>query len=264
MTRVWSQMQFARTLMATTMKASLEQRGAFAIQVLFMMLNNATFFVFWWALMQRVPTLRGWTLGDITLLFGICAAGFGLAVTVAGGVQHLGLFIEDGQLDTLLTQPRPVLPYALGLRLQPAGIGDFLSGLLFIAWSGVVSWQSTPFVLFAIVTSAIVFVATGVVFFSLGFWLGRVDTLARHLWELVIMFSCYPEPLFGGVLRLLLFTALPAGFIGYVPVRFVQAPSWTTALVLLTAATVYVTIAVTVFDRGVRRYSSGSRFGTFG
>jgi hypothetical protein len=42
----------------------------------------------------------------------------------------------------------------------------------------------------------------------------HVDTLAGHLWELVVMFSCYPEPLFGGVLRLLLFTVLPAGFIG--------------------------------------------------
>lgn len=234
------------------------------MQVLFMMLNNLTFFVFWWALMQRVPNLRGWTLADINVLFGMCAAGFGLAVTVAGGVQHIGLFIENGQLDTLLTQPRPVLPYALGLRLQASGIGDFLSGLLFIAFSGVVGWQAVPSVLFAIVTSAIVFVATGVVFFSLGFWLGRVDALARHLWDLLLMFSCYPEPLFGGVLRLLLFTALPAGFIGYVPVRFVREPSWTTAAILLTAAAAYATIAVVVFERGLRRYSSGSRFGTFG
>src|SRR6058998_2550208 len=92
-----------------------------------------------------------------------------------------------------------------------------------------------PFVVAAIVASALVFVACGIVFFSLAFWLGKVDTVARQLWELLITFSLYPEPLFGGVLRLALFTVLPAGFVGYVPARFVQKPSIADG-VLLTAA----------------------------
>ena len=55
------------------------------------------------------------------LLFGIVAVAVGLAVTVAGGVRHLGRLIDDGELDTLLTQPQPVLLHALGLRSQPPG-----------------------------------------------------------------------------------------------------------------------------------------------
>src|SRR5262245_50041185 len=106
------QAEFARALFATNLKSALMQRGAFLTQVVFMMLNNLTFFVFWWALMQRVPQIRGWRLGDIAVLFGVVAAGFGLGVTVGGGVRHLGRFIEGGDLDTLLTQPKPVLPYA--------------------------------------------------------------------------------------------------------------------------------------------------------
>ena len=94
-----------------------------------MALNNVTFFVFWWVLMQRTPSLRGWRLVDIQVLFGVVAAGYGLTVTLAGGVRYLGQAIEEGVLDTLLTQPRPVLLHALGLRLQPSGFGDMLSGL---------------------------------------------------------------------------------------------------------------------------------------
>ena len=93
-----------------------------------MALNNVTFFVFWWALMRHVTALRGWRLGDIQVLFGVVAAAFGLTVTVAGGVRHLGRLIEEGDLDTLLTQPRSVLVHALGLRSQPSGFGDLLSG----------------------------------------------------------------------------------------------------------------------------------------
>jgi ABC-2 type transport system permease protein len=228
-----------------------------------MALNNLAFFVFWWALMRRVPVLRGWRLVDVQVLFGIVAAAFGLAVTLAGGVRQLGRFIDEGELDTLLTQPRPVLLYALGLRSQASGVGDVLSGLVFIVWSGQLSWRALPLVGFAIVASALVFIACGVVFFSLAFWLGRVETLARQLWELLVMFSLYPEPLFGGMLRLALFTVLPAGFVGYVPAHLVRRPSLALMLLLTAATAVYVAIAIVVFDRGLRRYASGSRFGTF-
>src|SRR4051812_39257074 len=101
--------RFVRSLLTTNLKAALMLRGAFVMQVVFMVLNNLTFFVFWWVLMRRVPSLRGWRLGDIQVLFGVVAAGVGVAVTLAGGVRHLGRFIDDGALDILLTQPKPVL-----------------------------------------------------------------------------------------------------------------------------------------------------------
>src|SRR5262245_14869202 len=130
---------FPRALVATNVKATLALRSAFVIQVIFMALNNFTFFVFWWALMGHVTTLRGWRLGDIQMLYGVVAAAFGLTVTLAGGVRHLGRFIDDGDLDTLLTQPKSVLVKALGMRAQPSGFGDVISGLIFIAWSGQIS-----------------------------------------------------------------------------------------------------------------------------
>ena len=121
-----------------------------------------------------------------------------------------------------------------------------------------------PLLLLAIVTSAIVFLACGVLFFSLAFWLGKVDSLARQLWELLITFSLYPEPLFGGLLRLALFTILPAGFAAYVPVRVVQSPSPGDVMLLLASSGAYLWLAAKVFELGLRRYTSGSRFSTLG
>jgi ABC-2 type transport system permease protein len=261
---VANNLSFVRALVATNLKATLALRSAFVIQVGFMALNNFTFFVFWWALMVRVTTLRGWNLSDIELLFGIVAAAFGLTVTLAGGVRHLGRLIDDGALDTLLTQPKSVLVHALGMRAQPSGCGDLISGLIFVAWAGHVSWRTMPIVVVVIVASALIFVACGIVFFSLAFWLGRAETVATQLWELLVTFSLYPEPLFGGALRLVLFTLLPAGFVGYLPVRILRAPSFASVATLLLVAIAYLCAAVLLFDRGLRRYSSGSRFTTFG
>jgi ABC-2 type transport system permease protein len=264
MTRRSNLFGFVRALVVTNLKAALALRGAFAIQAVFMALNNFAFFVFWWALMRHVTTIRGWHLGDIQLLFGIVAASVGLTVTVAGGVRHLGGFIDDGDLDTLIAQPQPVLVHALLMRSQPAGFGDLVSGLIFVVWSGRVTWQSLPLVAAAVAASAIVFLATGIVFFSLAFWLGKIDSAARQLWDLLITFSLYPEPLFGGVLRLALFTVLPAGFVGYLPARIVQHASAGDVALLAAGAAGYLALAVVMFDRGLRRYASGSRFSTFG
>lgn len=264
MSRAANSLAFARALVATNLKATLALRGAFVVQVVFMALNNFTFFVFWWALMRHVPSIRGWRLGDIALLYGIVAVAFGLAVSLAGGVRHLGRFIEEGDLDTLLTQPRSVLVYALGLRSQPSGVGDVLSGMMFIFWSGEVSSSTLPLLVAAIVAGSLIFVACGIVFFSLAFWLGKVETVSRQLWELLITFSLYPEPLFGGALRLALFTLLPAGFVGYIPMRVVQTPSVQDMVLLVGGAIAYLGLAVMVFERGLRRYASCSRFSTFG
>ena len=255
---------FARALFATNLRSALALRGAFVIQALFMLVNNLTFFVVWWVLLRRVPDLRGWRLGDIAVLFGITATSFGLVITVAGGVRHLGRAIEEGELDTLLTQPKPALLYALGMRSNASGVGDMVSGVLFLAMSGHLTLMSAPLVVVLILASAATFLGCGIVFHSLPFWLGRTETVSRQLWDLTITFAMYPEPLFGGVLRLLLFTAIPAGFVSYLPARMLRDPSSVMLAAALGGALVHVAVAVWVFNRGVRRYTSGSRFVAFG
>jgi len=57
---------------------------------------------------------------------------------------------------------------------------------------------------------------------------------------------------------------LPAGFVGYLPARVVREPSIQNMSVLAIGAVVYLAAAVQLFDAGLRRYASGSRFSTFG
>jgi ABC-2 type transport system permease protein len=262
--RAWGTARFALALFATNLKSALALRGAFAMQAVFMLLNNVVFFVFWWVLLARVPQIRGWRLDDMEVLFGLTAVSFGLVVALAGGVRHLGECIEEGQLDTLLTQPKPTLLYAVGMRSRASGFGDVASGAAFLALSGHLSWSHAPAIILAIAAGAATIFASGVAFFSLSFWFARSETVARYLWELLITFSLYPEPLFGGALRLLLFTLLPAAFVAYLPVRLVTHPSLSAAALAAGGATAYLVAALWIFSRGVRRYASGSRFVTFG
>jgi len=252
--------RFSGALFATSLASAMAQRGAFLMQVGLMALNNAIFFTFWIVLFSRVPKIRGYGLSDVAVLYGVVAAGIGLAVTVAGGVRLLARFIHEGELDSLLSQPKPTLLYALGRRTLASGIGDVVSGIVMIVLSGVVGLSRVPVVVVAVLASALICVASCVLFNSIAFWLGRVETASRQLFESLITFSLYPEPLFGGAMRLLLFTLVPAGFVGYLPARLVSEPSGVLIAELVVAAMGYGAAAWFVFDRGLRAYSSGSRF----
>ncbi|MGH7678209.1 MAG: ABC transporter permease [Gemmatimonadaceae bacterium] len=257
-------MRFATALVSTSVRSAMAERGAFIMRVVLMAVNNAIFFTFWIVLLSRVPQIRGYELGDVAVLYGIVAVAHGLAWFFAGGIQQLARVIHDGELDALIAQPKPTLLYAVGSRSQPSGLGDMVSGLVMIGLSGRVGLLGTPLVIAAGVAGAIVLVSTAVVLHSAAFWLGRTETASRQLYECTLMFSLYPDTLFTGPMRWILFTLIPAGFVGYLPAELIRAPTAWTAVGIGLGVTAYAVLAARVFQRGLRAYSSGSRFATVG
>jgi ABC-2 type transport system permease protein len=115
-----------------------------------------------------------------------------------------------------------------------------------------------------VLSSTVTFTASCVIMFSLAFWVQKTHQLSRQLLDILITFSLYPEPLFDGGLRLLLFTLVPAGFVAYLPARVARGAGINELACMLGAALGYLWLARSVFRAGLRRYSSGSRFGVFG
>lgn len=254
-------LSFLVLLTDTNLRASLELRAAFLLQAAFMALNNLIYLMVWLVFFDRFHDLRGFGLPDMSLTYGIVASGFGLSVALAGGLRDLAKRVAEGDLDTYLGQPKPVLLQALCSRTVASGWGDLLSGLLMIVWSGRVPIERAPFVVLAILLSSSVFVSAGVWFSSAAFWLGPVDSLSRTLWEFLITFSVYPEPIFGGGVRLLLYTVLPAAIAGYLPAQLVRSPTWPHCASAIAGAFAVGAVAFASFDRGLRRYESGNLVG---
>lgn len=254
-------MRFAIALLKINLAAAFALRGAFWLQASMMLVNNLLFFVFWWVLFERFEELRGWRLGDVAVLFGVSAAGYGLAAIVAGGVHDLARRIEGGELDPMLTLPRSVLVQAAAARTRPDGWGDVATGVVLVAMSGHLhglAWITAPL---AAICSAITFAAAGIVAHSAAFWLGRVEDLARQATELLITFGIYPPPLFGWTLKLVLFTVLPAAFVSYLPAELVRSFELGTLAGMVAGTAAWAVLAWWVFERGLRSYASGSRFG---
>ena len=243
------------------LRSGLALRGAFWLQAAFMVLNNVGFFAIWWLLFERFPEIGGWRLHDVLTLFGVVASGYGSSVVFAGGFRDLARSISDGELDSSLVQPKPVLLHVLASRSVVSGWGDLATGLIMLGIAGALAPTALGPTLLAVMASACVFTASGVIVQSLAFWLSGMEAFARQISEFTLTFSLYPRPLFSAEVGILLYTIVPAGFVGFLPAELVRAPSFALAVTALAASTGWTLLALHVFARGLRRYESGNRIG---
>ncbi|MBI3497047.1 MAG: ABC-2 family transporter protein [Proteobacteria bacterium] len=249
---------YLATLLRLNVKSGLRPFLPSAIAATLMCANNLVFFIIWLIYFQRFSSLKGWGLEDVALLFGIAAWSFGLTVLVAGGVRDITRSIVDGSLDVHLGRPRHPLPSLIFGRSIAAGFGDLASAV--VLWLGYAGKDllDLPFILLVASAAAVIVVATATLVSLTVFWLPNTVQLVEDVYFMLLMAAVYPQHVFGPFLRLLLFTLLPAAFIGLVPVETIRETSLEKLAVLLGAALVYASLAVLVFERGLKRYTSGS------
>ncbi|MBI3740865.1 MAG: ABC-2 family transporter protein [Chloroflexi bacterium] len=238
--------------------AAMEFRVAFLSQVIGMMLNNALYFLFWIIFFDRFQNVRGWGLNEMFILFGIVAVGYGAGVFLFGNVMQLADVIATGKLDYYLSLPRPVLLHVLASRSLSSGLGDFTYGILSLLVAGVASPDAIARIILGAIFSMIVFLAFMTLINSLGFWMGNATMLAFQAGNAMLTFALYPITLFDGTGKFILFTIIPAAFMGAVPAELIRAFDWFTLAQLFFAALVLLALALFVFRRGLRRYESGS------
>ena len=226
-----------------------------------MMINNMVFFTVWFLFFHRFESVRGWQLGDMAALYGASATSFGLAVIFGEGIRDLARTIVQGDLDAYLTQPKPLLLQVACSQSNATGWGDIVSGIVLFAISGHATWASAPWMVIAPVLGAVVFLSVALCVCSLAFWFGPMEGLAKQFQDFTMLCSVYPSPIFTGVLRPIIFTVLPAGFVSHLPVTLIRDFHWANAGGALLGACVFAATALTVFHRGLRHYSSGNRFG---
>ncbi len=238
--------------------AQLEYRGAFLSQVAAMFINDGVWVAFWSLFFTRFQVLRGWTVTDVITVWAITAAGFGLAHGVFGNALRLAALIAQGQLDVWMLYPRELLPHLLLGRMSASAWGDALFG--YAVYILYVRPDAIHLLLFTGLTLsvAMLFVGFSVTAGSLGFFLGNASALASQWQNAMITFSTYPAILFEGLVKLVLFTLIPAAFISYLPIEALRQLSPGYAALAALGAFGVLVAGIFVFYRGLRRYESGN------
>lgn len=255
---------FARFALA---RQRLNWKGAagfgfsFWSQIVFMALNNALVLAFWGIFFARFGEVGGYGFREMALLFGVCAGAFGVANVVFGMALEVARVVHEAELDGYLQSPAPTLPHLLLSKTRVPAIGDLLFGVGMILWVAGSDWRLGLLGVALLVPAALAFAAFATLAGSLAFWFGDTRATSWQLVNLLIMVSMYPERIFGGGARVLLWI-LPAVLFVHWPVAALLAPgaAETAGFVLRVSlgSLALAALAAFVFARGLRRYSGAS------
>ena len=229
----------------------------FLTNVGFMVLNNATFLVQWMILLRLRGDVGGYTMREIMLLWGLMAASFGLSHILFARAFSLSDLIIKGKLDSFLVQPKNVLVSVLTSSTDSSAIGDFLYGTALVCACKPGVGGFFLFLLFT-VTGAMIFTAFAVLLGSLSFWFVRMDMLQGQMVMSAVSFATYPDGIFEGISRFLLYFIIPVGMAVWHPVHVLVSFDAGMLLAVFGYASALSAAAVAVFYRGLKRYVSGN------
>jgi len=247
----------AATSFRLAWESELQRRWNFLLQLLFMVVNDITWVVFWLLVFTHRHSIRGWSQDDVLTLFAVLTYAFGVGIGLLYGCRRLGRWIRDGTLDPWLAQPRPVLVRVLTGRISPPLLGDLVFGPVLYLLTGTATVEGMARLLVLGTLGGLIVTAFVLATESVTFWVGGDGEFASVAFTALTIMASYPATIFAGVAKFLVFTIVPAAFVATVPAELIIDPSWGQLGQLLLVVAVTWTIAVATFQRGLRRYVRG-------
>jgi len=238
-------------------RTSLSDRTNFALQSLGMILNDGFFLVLWFMFFAGFRQVGGWGRSDVALLLGLIMIIVAVSGVFFGGYRDMAATILRGELDSLLTQPKLVLPRLIARESIPSAWGDLIVGLMLLSVFAHLTFTGLPAAIAALLCGLTVYVSSAVLYASLAFWFSGARSFARDLTDFMLLFSSYPGSIYTGATKFVAYTILPAGFVVLIPVRLLTQPSLGTLVIAVAAAAAYLALALASFHAGLRRYRRG-------
>lgn len=238
--------------------SAMEYRTSFIYQVLGMIVNNTGLLYVWVIFFKKFPAINGWGFQETMLLYGISTLSFSLVWLFLFGSLHISEYIVKGQLDNYILQPKNILWNISVSKTDISAIGDMSFGFLVLLFSTYFNFQNLLVFIIIGLISAFIFYNLIVIVQSITFYFGNFEAVAEGFVDALLGFTLYPQTIYTGTLRILIYTVIPAAFISLVPVELVKHFDIWKFLLMIFVACITFLLANLIFTRGIRRYESGN------
>lgn len=214
------------------------------------------------------PTLLGWKVGEVALLYGLTSIGFGLAETIGAGIDGFADTIRRGEFDRVLLRPVGAFMQVIGSDFRLRRLGRLTQGAIALALAPRflpdLHWTATKVAvaLAGVVSGVTMFVAILLLGATLCFWTVETTELTNILTYGGCTILSYPLTIYNRALQRLFLYVVPLAFGSYIPACYVLGRplpfGWPPgrAFAAPAIALVFALIAGAVWRVGVRHYQS--------
>jgi ABC-2 type transport system permease protein len=255
-------------LFGASLKAQMQYPAATAMLTLGQLLVTVLEIVGVWALFDRFGQIRGWSLGEVCVFYGLINITFSLADLVTRGFDVFGPeFVKTGNFDRVLLRPRSAALLLVGHEFRLSRFGRTAQGLgvllVGVQFTGI-DWGAadTALALFAIAGGMALFAGLLVLQASLAFWTVESLEVANVLTYGGVQAAHYPLNIYAAWFRRFLTFVVPIACVAYFPVVSILerpdplgSPGWLAAVSPL-AGFAFLGVSFIAWRFGVGKYTS--------
>jgi ABC-2 type transport system permease protein len=216
-----------RRLVALQIRAQLQYRVSFMLEVMAAAITLAAFFGALALIFQRFGNLRGWKLGEVAFLWGLIELAFGLMDMIFSGFDpgDFGQQVRRGSFDQLLLRPVNITLQVLGSKFILRRLGRIIQGLA-IFWIALalvdIQWSWLKIIYLPLVLTSLICFFGGLFIMgaTITFW--TVESI-----EVINIFTyggsemmAYPMHIYQDWLRRFFTYIIPAALLNYYPALF--------------------------------------------
>lgn len=245
-----------------SLRSQMQYRASFLLQAVGAFFNSGLEFLAVWMLFDRFGQLKGWTLPEMALLYGLISVTFAIADSIGRGFDQFGNTVKSGDFDRLLLRPRSTVLQLIGQELTLRRIGRFLQGAIVLAYAFVhlnIDWNVARFalILISIACGVCLFLGLLILQATSAFW----TTESLEVWNAFtyggVFMSQYPISIYRTWFARFFTFVIPLACIDYLPAlailgRDTTARHWIAPL----AGVAFLLISLQLWTFGVRHYRS--------
>jgi ABC-2 type transport system permease protein len=214
-----------------------------------------------------VPSVGGWSVGEVAVLYGLTSFSFGLGDLFISQVETVAVHVREGTFDRFLMRPLPALVQLSASEFALRRLGRVLPGAvtLPIALAAAdIAWTADRILLVpvTVLSGTVIFGSVWVATASISFWVVGAREVANSFTYGGAYAHQYPLHVYARWVRTLLGWIVPMAFVAYVPaVHLLDAPdplglpAWL-ALAPPVVALGAAAVARFVWAAGIRAYQS--------
>lgn len=247
--------------MRVNWRSALEYRTNFLFESILSIVEVGMYLFYWRLFFEISDGVPGMSFEQMAALIAFNHIIYGGTDTLMG--NHVWSAVESivkGQLDVYLVQPKSAVFQLFFSGAQPMRAIQVLVGTgLYFSFVEITPVSIALF-LFGLLVGTAIFSSWVVVIHSLTFWLGNAVVVYKLL-SVILHFAKKPANIFSLAVRIVLYTIIPAAYIGTVQAQQAFAPTLPWMLGLTALAIGSPLLAAAIFRLGLRRYESGNLIG---
>jgi ABC-2 type transport system permease protein len=245
------------------MKAILAYEADFVVMMFSAVIVQIAGFLFIWTIFQRIPTINGWTMWQVVMMYALIFVTEGVGSLFFEGTWRLSNLVYTGQFDQMLVRPMSPIVQVLANAVGFNGLGNIVTGLILIV-TGIVNTpvQWTPgrllMLVILIASAATIRVAINLGSAASAFWVKAPWSMVPMFVHQLGEFAKYPITIYSVAVQALIVIAVPFAFVSFFPTAFIfGVEPWSIQGLLTPLVAIYsVLMAVWLFRVGLRRYES--------